>query len=183
MAVEIERRFLVADASVLEEAGGPDRPAGARLEQGYLPVEAPASVRVRLTDDGRTRRAWLTIKHGRSARRRLEFEYEIPVADAEEMLVELCGTQRVRKQRHTLEHRGARWELDRFEGDNAPLLLAEIELPDENAPFDRPPWLGAEVTDDVRLANVNLCARPLAQWPTAERDALLAGRPEEDDPT
>jgi CYTH domain-containing protein len=167
MAVEIERRFLIKDPGVL------DRLESERIVQGYLPVEAPSSVRVRVRGEGASARAKLTIKHGRSALHRLEFEYDIPVADAETLLAEACGPRRVCKRRATLDHGGRTWELDRFEADNAPLTLAEVELETEDAAFVPPPWLGAEVTDDDRLTNVNLASRPFGHWPEAERAALL----------
>jgi CYTH domain-containing protein len=173
MATEIERRFLVTDPSVLEGR------RGTRLEQGYLPVEAPASVRVRLAEGDAERRAFLTIKQGTSARRRLEFEYPIPLADARELLAATCGAARIRKTRYRVPWAGRAWEVDRFEDENAPLLLAEVELEDEAAPVELPPWVGREVTDDARLTNVRLCRTPLARWPAAERRALLGDRREE----
>ncbi|HSG88486.1 MAG TPA: CYTH domain-containing protein [Pseudomonadales bacterium] len=167
MADEFERKFLVTDPAIVTGL------AGERMEQGYLPVAAPTSVRVRLTDDGNQARAFLTIKEGRSARHRLEFEYPIPVADAEALLASSCGTARVCKTRYRIEHAGEVWEVDRFADANAPLMLAELELAAADARFETPPWVGVEVTDDVRLLNVNLCRHPLADWPAAERDALL----------
>lgn len=167
MADEFERRFLISDPSVLEGL------EGTRIEQGYLPVTAPTSVRVRRTEGADGDAAFLTIKKGRSSRHRLEFEYPIPLEDARTLLRETCGNNRVSKTRYLLEHGGRIWELDRFEEVNAPLLVAEIELPSADAAFPRPSWLGTEVSDDPRLLNVNLCRRPLADWPAAERAALL----------
>ena len=171
MATEIERKFLVTDPSVLEGR------SGIPMEQGYLPVEDPVSVRVRLSgsDDGDS--AFLTIKQGRSARRRLEFEYPIPSADARALLAATCGEARVRKTRYRVPWAGHDWEVDRFEDENAPLLLAEVELEDEASAVELPPWVGREVTDDVRLTNVRLCRMPLARWPAAERRALLGEEP------
>lgn len=169
--IEIERKFLVADPSVL------DGRTGTLVAQGYLPVEAPSSVRVRLKRTEAGEAAFLTIKHGRNARARLEFEYPVPVADAEEMLEALCGADRVRKVRYEIEHAGHLWEVDRFEEANRPLVLAEIELASEDEAFERPPWLGAEVTEDPRLLNTNLCHRPFAHWPPEERATLLATEP------
>jgi adenylate cyclase len=128
---------------------------------------------VRLTEGADGDAAFLTIKKGRSSRHRLEFEYPIPLEDARILLAETCGDNRVGKTRYHLEHAGRIWELDRFEDANAPLLVAEIELPSVDAAFPRPSWLGEEVSDDPRLLNVNLCRRPLADWPTAERTELL----------
>lgn len=169
MADEFERRFLIADPAVLEGL------EGTRIEQGYLPVTAPTSVRIRLTEGKDGGAAFLTIKKGRSSRHRLEFEYPLPLEDARTLLAETCSENRIRKTRYRLEHAGRIWELDRFEGANAPLLVAEIELPCADAEFARPSWLGAEVSDDLRLLNVNLSRRPLADWPAAERAALLEG--------
>lgn len=170
MADEFERRFLIADPAVLEGL------EGTRIEQGYLPVTAPTSVRVRRTEGVDGNAAFLTIKKGRSSRHRLEFEYPIPLEDARTLLAEVCGDDRVSKTRYRLEHAGRIWELDRFEDANAPLLVAEIELPGTDTAFPRPPWLGREISDDPRLLNVNLCRRPLADWPAAERAALLEGQ-------
>ena len=169
MATEIERKFMVSDASIL------DGLEGTVIAQGYLPVAAPTSVRVRLAGGGASARAFLTIKQGRSALARAEFEYPVPVADAEAMLDLMCGEARVRKVRFEIEFAGRLWEVDRFEAENAPLVMAEIELEAEDAPFERPPWVGAEMTADPRLLNVNLCRHPLAQWTTTERIALLGG--------
>lgn len=166
--IEIERKFLVADATVL------DGRRGALIAQGYLPVEEPCSVRVRLKQSDAGEAAYLTIKRGRNARSRLEFEYPVPLADAESMLAELCGEARIRKVRFEIDHAGHCWEVDRFEAENAPLVIAEIELGSEDEAFERPPWLGAEVTDDARLLNLNLCRHPFARWPAEERERLLS---------
>lgn len=169
--IEIERKFLVDDPSVLEGR------SGTLIAQGYLPVAEPCSVRVRLARSIAGESAFLTIKRGRSTRARIEFEYPVPVADAEAMLAELCGAARVRKVRHEIEYAGHRWEVDRFEAENAPLVLAEIELEREDEPFERPPWLGPEVTEDLRLLNSNLCRRPFSHWPAEERARLLPPAP------
>lgn len=168
MAIEIERKFLVTDPSIL------DGRTGRRMAQGYLPVEVPASVRVRIVEDEKGTEARLTLKHGHSAAVRSEFEYPVPVTDAEAMLETLCGKARVRKHRYLVPHGAHVWEVDRFESENAPLLLAEIELDTLEDDFARPPWLGREVTDDVRFLNSHLCRHPLATWPAAERDAALS---------
>ena len=146
MGVEIERKFLVRAALL------PALPAPERFAQGYLATE-PA-VRVRLIDaPGGARSARLTIK-GRGLIARAEFEYAIPPADAEQLL-RLC-VRALRKERHRL----GRWEIDRFEElrapDGGPLWLAEIELSAEDEHFERPAWLGAEVTFDPAFANSQL---------------------------
>lgn len=171
MATEIERKFLISDPSVLEGR------TGRRLAQGYLPVSAPASVRIRIIEDENGTEARLTLKQGHSAAVRSEFEYPIPVSEAEVMLEVLCGEARVFKQRYVVTHACHTWEIDSFEADNAPLLLAEIELDTLDEDFVRPPWLGREVTDDVRFLNSHLCRHPLASWPNAERAAILSPEP------
>ena len=140
MGTEIERKFLVKKEQL------PELPDGDEIEQGYLSVE-PA-VRVRLVaQGGGTRHAELTIK-GKGFLTRAEFNYPIPPADAESLL-KLC-TRSLRKLRRKL----GRWELDHFRDRD--LWLAEIELQTEDEPFDRPPWLGEEVTEDPAYANSRL---------------------------
>ena len=161
MSVETERKFLVADPSAA--AGGA---AGTPIRQGYLSTEPERVVRVRIGGD----RAWITIKgRGRGASRP-EYEYEIPVGDAEELLGLSVGPV-LEKTRHRIEHAGRTWELDVFGGDNAGLVVAEVELPDEDAELELPPWIGVEVTGDPRFYNAALVARPFASWPAEERAA------------
>jgi CYTH domain-containing protein len=155
MGIEIERKFLVA--------GDAWRAAPAvAYAQGYLNRDKQRTVRVRVVQ----RQAWLTIKGASAGAVRAEFEYEIPVADAEQLLA-LCDGPIVRKLRRKLEHAGHVWEIDEFQGDNAGLVVAEIELPAEDAPFQRPAWLGAEVTHDPRYFNSNLATAPYSTWPEA----------------
>ena len=142
MAVEIERKFLV-EASQL-----PPLPAADELQQGYLARDPAVRVRLRTLPDGE-RRGFLTVK-GRGLVARAEFEYAIPPDDAAQLLL-LCATS-LRKQRYTL----GRWEVDYF--PSLGLWLAEIELDSEAEAFDRPAWLGAEVSGDARYQNVNLAA-------------------------
>ena len=159
MAVEIERKFLlVSDAwrGAVEHSE--------RLAQGYLGGER-ASVRVRIGGGA----AWLNIKARVRGAERLEFEYEIPLADGEQLLAELAEPGRIDKLRHHVRHAGALWEIDEFAGDNTGLVVAEIELDAVDAAFERPPWLGREVTDDVRYYNLALAERPYAQWTADER--------------
>lgn len=149
MAVEIERKFLVRPELL------PALPAPQRFEQGYLSTRPTVRIR-RIEGPGASRTGKLTIK-GEGQLTRAEFEYDIPAADAEQLLL-LCG-RALRKERHRL----GRWEIDRFLDVEAPaggpLWLAEIELSSEDEVFDRPAWLGAEVTQDARYANSAL-ARP-----------------------
>jgi adenylate cyclase len=154
MGIEIERKFLVHADRL------PPLPAGERIVQGYVPTLHRITVRVRL----RGTRAWLTLKGPTTGIRRSEFEYEIPVADAETMLGELCQAGVIDKTRHELVHAGQRWELDVFAGANAGLLLAELELPDEDTPFTLPEWAAEDVSTDPRYANQALLQTPWTTW-------------------
>lgn len=153
MGTEIERKFLVT--SDAWRAGASSR----RLVQGYLSRDPERTVRVRLDGD----RAALTIKGKNQGATRAEFEYSIPAADAELMLA-LCLPPLIDKTRHEVVHDGHRWEIDEFAGDNAPLIVAELELGSENEAFSRPPWLGREVTDDPRYFNSQLAVNPYSRW-------------------
>lgn len=147
-AVEIERKFLVR-AEALPPLG-----RGERLSQAYLGFEP--TVRVRLGEEKGAETAWLTVK-GPGLRSRREVETELEPAAARALLeLRAPGTAVVVKTRHRLVWAGRTWELDLFEGELAGLALAEVELPDAQAPVERPPWAGAEVTDDPRYQNANL---------------------------
>jgi adenylate cyclase len=156
MGIEIERKFLVV---------GDDWRAAPAVPyaQGYLNRDKARTVRVRIVQDA----AWLTIKGVSVGATRAEFEYPIPVADAHQLLA-LCDGPIVRKTRRIVEHAGSTWEIDEFEGDNAGLVVAEIELASEDAAFERPPWLGAEVTHDPRYFNSSLATTPYRTWPKAQ---------------
>ncbi len=152
MATEIERKFLVSGA-------GWRQAAPVRISQGYLNRDAERTVRVRIAGE----RAYLTIKGRAKNLTRPEFEYEIPAAEAEQLL-KLCEGPILEKHRHVLEHAGSRWEVDEFLGDNAGLVVAEIELESEDQTFERPAWLHTEVTHDPRYLNSNLSKRPYRSW-------------------
>jgi CYTH domain-containing protein len=152
MALEIERKFLVEGTSW-------PRGDSVRLSQCYLNRDKHRTVRVRIAGSN----AFLTIKSVTHGATRAEFEYEIPVADAEQLL-KLSDGPIIEKIRHRIVHEGFKWEVDEFLGDNAGLILAEIELASEDQPFSRPPWLGREVTHDRRFYNSNLAAHPYSQW-------------------
>ena len=154
MGTEIERKFLVADGGW--RAGA----EGTAYRQGYLSTEADRNVRVRIKGD----RGYLTVKGRSVGISRLEFEYEIPVGDARRMLDDLCLTPLIEKTRFRVEHRGMTWEIDEFVGENAGLVLAEIELEREDQAIELPPWIGREVSDDPRYLNANLVARPFSRW-------------------
>jgi len=164
--VEIERKFLVASDDWRRDA-----PHGEAMVQGYLagPPGARCSVRVRVAGE----RAFLNIKSLGTAIRRDEYEYAIPPDEARRMLETLADGV-LAKRRHRVAVDGHVFEIDVFEGANAGLVVAEIELPDEHAPFPRPPWLGREVSHLARYYNLNLVAHPYAEWSRAERMALDA---------
>jgi len=152
MPTEIERKFLVR---------GTDWRQGVpvRLCQGYLNRDKERTVRIRIAGC----RAYLTIKGLTQGASRPEFEYEIPLKDAEALLT-LCDRPPLEKNRYTVQHRGATWEIDEFLGANAGLVIAEIELKDERQGFERPSWLSTEVTADSRYFNSNLIAAPYETW-------------------
>lgn len=155
MAIEIERKYLVVG-----EAWRAAVTRSARMRQGYLVGDGGrASVRVRVQADV----AHLNIKAAVIGSARAEYEYEIPLADAHQMLDTLC-VGRIDKVRHYVQHGGHLWEVDEFEGDNAGLVVAEIELDAEDEAFQRPDWLGEDVTMDKRYYNHALALRPYAQW-------------------
>jgi len=154
MPLEIERKFLVRS-----DAWRADADSGTHYRQGYIHADASVSVRVRLAGD----RAFLTIKGGDGISR-TEYEYPIPAEHASEILDELCHAGSVEKTRHLLPAGPHTWEIDVFSGRHAGLVLAEIELSSEDEPFDRPDWLGDEVTGDPRYLNSTL-AKPMDRRP------------------
>ncbi|MEN1926999.1 CYTH domain-containing protein [Luteimonas sp. MJ293] len=171
MAIEIERKFLVTGSGWREAAERSEAMAQGYLNQvDKLAGGDLASVRVRLEGP----RAALNIKSCEAGRSRQEFEYPLPVDDARALLA-LCTGGKVQKQRHYVRHGAHLWEVDEFEGDNAGLVVAEIELGGVDEEFQRPDWLGAEVTDFHRYYNIALSKRPFTAWSDAERQG-----PEED---
>ena len=154
MGEEIERKFLVSGEAWRETA------EGTRYRQGFLSTESERTVRVRVAGP----RGSITVKGKNLGPRRAEFEYEIPVADAERMLDTLCKRPLIEKVRYVLAVGAHTWEIDVFEGDNAGLVVAEIELRREDEAFERPEWVGNEVTDDPRYFNSNLVANPYRAW-------------------
>jgi len=157
---EIERKFLVADDSWREGAD-----AGRRLRQAYLAETERAAIRVRIEDGAR---AVLTIKSAEPGLSRAEFEYSIPVADAE-ALTELRQGSTLDKTRHRTLHCGCVWEIDVYAGENEGLTVAEIELGSESESIDLPAWLGQEVTDSPRYYAAKLAQHPFRDWTDAER--------------
>lgn len=157
MALEIERKFLLASEGWRAQVESCER-----LAQGYL-GGTRASVRVRIAGG----RAWLNIKSRELGHSRQEYEYEIPLADGEAMLASLADGPVIAKTRHLVRLGAHWWEIDEFEGDNRGLIVAEIELAHPDEGFERPDWLGAEVTDDARYYNSNLVAHPYTHWEVA----------------
>ena len=160
MATEIERKFLVTGDAWRDQAD-----QGVRYRQGYLTSLAPggevkASIRVRMQGNA----AYLNIKSATLGIRRQEFEYPIPAADGEAMLETLCVGAVVEKTRYHVTSEGHVWEIDVFHGDNAGLVVAELELSDEHEVFVRPEWLGDEVSEDTRYYNVCLAQHPYKNW-------------------
>jgi len=147
MGIEIERKYLVAGDGWRDLVT-----ATQQLRQGYLTAGGGVVVRVRTVDD---RIGYLTVKAGGSALARAEFEYEIPIADARQMLGYSRGTQ-VEKLRHTLDLPGGDWVVDEFQGRHAGLRIAEVELQSDTAPLELPDWIGDEVTGDPQYYNSSL---------------------------
>lgn len=158
MGTEIERKFLVN-----RTAWHPDPARGTRYRQGYLSSEPGSTVRVRIAGD----RGFLTIKGATRGIERDEFEYPIPLADAEQLLDHLCPHPLIEKTRYRVPSDGLTWEVDVFEGENTGLIVAEIELPTSESSFTRPPWIGREVSDDPRYFNAALSRHPYSRWGAA----------------
>ncbi len=154
MGVEIERKFLLA-GDAWRSLGEP-----VLLRQGYLSSDKARVVRVR-TEGGE---GTLTIKGPSTGATRGEWEYPIPLADANELLDTLCEQPLIEKYRRRIAFAGKVWEVDEFLGENAGLAFAEIELADENEAFDKPDWIGADVTADRRYYNANLIRHPFSRW-------------------
>ncbi len=154
MALEIERKFLVKDISFLKNF------KGIPIKQGYLFIGDNSVGRVRIKGD----KAFLTVKGRTGSISRLEFEYPIPVEDALTMLERICIKPLIEKERFEVRFGSHLWEIDVFYGENKGLIIAEIELNDENECFEKPRWLGKEVTDDERYYNYSLVKNPFSRW-------------------
>lgn len=153
MAREIERKFLVQGDEWRELA------KGAHYKQGYLSTKKECAVRVRSNGI----KGFLTIKGINVGATRQEFEYEIPLVEAVEIL-QLCEKPIIEKKRYKIDFAGFTWEVDEFFGENNGLLLAEIELDSEDQTFEKPAWIGKEVTNDPRYYNANLVKNPFTAW-------------------
>jgi CYTH domain-containing protein len=154
MGVEIERKFLIKGNSwkneIKEEVS---------IKQGYLNSEADRTVRVRIYGE----QGFLTVKGKSQHLTRKEFEYQIPLADAQDLL-ELCEKPIIEKKRFLIFSGNKTWEIDVFEGENSGLVVAEIELISEDEDFETPHWLGKEVSSDSRYYNSSLITNPYANW-------------------
>jgi adenylate cyclase len=155
MGVEIERKFLV-DRTGWERI---DKPEGRHYRQGYILNEKNQTVRVRVSDT----KAYLNLKSRSSDVSRDEYEYEIPLEDGLAILKSFTNKQ-VEKTRYNIDFSGKTWEVDVFEGGNAGLIVAEIELESEDEKFDKPAWVTTEVTDDGRYTNASLVKHPFKDW-------------------
>jgi adenylate cyclase len=156
MAIEIEHKFLLASNDWRNHIV-----RSVKYRQGYLSSQATSSIRIRISNT----HAWLNIKSATIGTHRQEYEYEIPLLDANEILDTLCRKPIIEKTRHFLIHDGNTWEIDEFDGDNQGLIVAEIELAQIGAHFSKPNWLGEEVTHDLRYYNNNLAVHPYMNWP------------------
>ena len=166
MAIEIERKFRVSHDGWRSQVV-----KSVRMAQGYINDMAAlrearqnASVRVRIAGG----QAWLNLKSREPGTTRQEFDYQIPVADAEALL-ELCVGGRIDKVRHYVEVEGHTFEVDEFRGDNAGLVVAELELESAGQAYPRPDWLGREVTEELRYYNLALAERPYSRWSAQEQ--------------
>lgn len=155
MIREIEHKFLVRDDSWKRGA------TGKFCRQGYLSTTKERVVRVRTLGDS----AFITIKGLTKGLSRLEFEYEIPLPDAERLLDELCKRPLIEKTRYRIDHGSLCWEIDTFHGENEGLVVVEVEVPSEDTPLEKPPWVGEEVSNDPRYFNSNLISSPYSRWP------------------
>ena len=158
MAEEIERKFLVTGNKWKEGV------QGIHLCQGYLNSAKERTVRVRIAGE----QAWLTVKGPTSGISRSEFEYEIPLAEAKTMLAELAEQPVIEKIRYRIKFADMLWEVDEFLGANRGLVVAEIELTSKDQLFERPNWVGKEVSSDPRYFNSNLARQPYTTWAQAD---------------
>ena len=155
MKYEIERKFLVKK----DLWNRIEKPKGELFRQGYISTDPNKTIRVRRTDES----AFLTFKGLTVRSKRLEYEYEIPVKDAKEILDEFTDVS-ISKRRYKINHNGKVWEVDEFLEDYLGLVVAELELRNEDEKFDLPDWIDKEVTEDVKYFNSNLSFNPFKNW-------------------
>lgn len=154
MAKEIERKFLVKGTD-FKDLGN-----WTLYRQGYLSTDENAVVRVRVSGQ----KAYITVKGMNIGASRDEFEYEIPLSEANQMIEFLCKKPIIEKNRYVINYKGSIWEVDEFLGKNSGLVVAEIELESESDKFEKPEWIGEEVTGDQRYYNSNLISSPFIEW-------------------
>jgi adenylate cyclase len=154
MAKEIERKFLVTSDEWKENA------QGTLYRQGYLSIERKRTVRVRFEGE----KGKITIKGEKKKGEGDEFEYEIPGDEAAYMIEHLCLKPTIEKMRYKINYKGSTWEVDEFFGENSGLILAEIELKSVDQKFEKPKWIGKDVTEDPRYKNANLVKKPFVEW-------------------
>ncbi|MBT8374143.1 MAG: CYTH domain-containing protein [Deltaproteobacteria bacterium] len=154
MGIEIERKFLLLNDTWRSLA------KGTKYRQGYLNSTKERTVRVRTIDDS----GYLTIKGPSKGATRVEYEYDIPEKDATAMLDDLCERPIIEKNRYKIDFAGLIWEVDEFFGENRGLVVAEVELESEGQRFEKPDWIGDEVTGDPKYFNSNLVINPYIKW-------------------
>lgn len=154
MGIEIERKFLLLDDSYKKLA------KGITCRQGYIYADKEKTVRVRTMDS----KGFLTIKAAAPGISRLEYEYEIPYPEANELLDKICQQPLIEKVRYKVDYENFTWEVDQFFGENSGLTVAEIELDSEQQTFSKPPWVGKEVTGEPKYYNANLYKHPFSSW-------------------
>jgi adenylate cyclase len=154
MAKEIERRFLVLPRKWSDLGGG------SLIRQGYLSATKQSSVRVRTYGD----HGYLTVKGHTSGVTRDEYEYEIPLADANEIMDTLCEHSPIEKTRYRIVFKGHTWEVDEYAGANHGLTVAEVELKDAKEEVELPDWVDREISGDPRYYNSNLSIKPFSTW-------------------
>ncbi|MDN3586915.1 CYTH domain-containing protein [Pedobacter aquatilis] len=155
MGKEIERKFLI-DLTAWTKL---EKPAGKHLRQGYILTEPNKTIRIRISND----KAWLTIKGISTGATRLEYEYEIPLEEAKELLDNFSEAE-LEKTRYEITYKNKLWEVDVFAGDNNGLIVAEIELRTEDEVFEIPNWVAEEVTHEQKYFNSNLTRYPFKDW-------------------
>ncbi|NOQ76403.1 MAG: CYTH domain-containing protein [Methylococcaceae bacterium] len=155
MAIEIEHKFLLKNDEWTKHVY-----KSSEYKQGYLISDNKRSVRIRISNE----KAWLNIKSATIGTHRQEFEYEIPLEEATEILNTLCETPIIEKTRHFVSYKQHIWEIDVFYGDNKGLTVAEVELSEIGEQFSKPEWIDIEVTDDRRYYNNSLCKNPYKNW-------------------
>jgi len=162
MSLEIERKFIVLSRDFKKSAE-----KSLQIRQIYLFHDKQTLMRIRFLDD----KAFLTIKKNINDMVRHEFEYPVPKRDALHMMDIFSDLPCINKTRHLFPWHGMTWEIDEFHGRNEGLLIAEIELKNENQSIEKPSWLGKEVTGDAKYFNVNLSEKPYSKWKNKEKES------------